>query len=97
GGRAVRAFGDQLRLDAPSVLAGDLVFAGGEGKDVARQLQQLLVRDPLAALIARKRAVFLRKAPQRRDVEPELVVDAAGEIRDRDDLRALVVQLAGRN
>ena len=46
-GGAVRALGDQPRLDPGGVLLRHLVLARGEDEDVAGQLEQLLVRDPL--------------------------------------------------
>ena len=45
------------------------------------------------AVAALERAVRSRVRAQRRDVEPAFVVDAAGDVGDRDHARAAVVQL----
>src|SRR5207237_772682 len=62
-GRPVRAFHDQLRLDAPRVVAGDLVLARREHEHVARQLEQLLVRHA-HAFVPGQRSVLLGVAAQ---------------------------------
>ena len=69
--RAVRALGDEPAAQVAGVRAGDLILARGEHEDVALELEQLLVRDPLdAVLVALERAVLGDVRVQRRDVEP---------------------------
>ena len=74
-----------------------LVLAGREDEDVARELEQLLVRDPLAAVVAFERAVLRDVGVERGDVEAGLRVEAARDVRDGDDTRAAVVQLGRRD
>ena len=74
----------------PRVLRGHLILARGEHEDVARQLEQLGVRDVVAVRVALERARARRSSvlEHRGQVEPGLVVDAAGHVRDGDDGRA---------
>ena len=87
-GRAVRALGDHARPDARRVLAGDLILARREDEDVAVELEQLVVREPLAGVAAFERAVLAHVGVERGDVEPALGVEPAGDVRDGDDRRA---------
>ena len=88
-GRAVRALGDQPRAQPRRVVRRDLVLARREHEDVAVELEQLLVRDPLArrrSLRASRARARTRGARRRRG--PLRVVDAARDVGDRDHGRA---------
>src|SRR4029077_9748039 len=89
---AVRAFHDERRVDAVGVRAGELVLSGGENEDFAGELEELLVRDPLAAVVAGKRAVLRDVGVKGGNVEPGLGVDAARKAGDRGHSRAALVQ-----
>ena len=78
--RAVRALGDELRVDRGRVLLRELILARGEHEDVARELEQLRVRDVLArpgsprASRARRstRARAARSSPSSSTTPPEM-------------------------
>ena len=84
---------DERGVDAVGVRARQLVLAGGEDEHVARELEELLVRDPLAAVVARERAVLGDVGVEGGDVEAGLGVNAARDVRDRDHAGAALVQL----
>src|SRR5581483_9943679 len=94
-GRAVRALDDDRGPYARRVLRGDLILARGEDEDVARKLEQLGVRDPLAALPVRERAMLRDVLVERGHVEPALVEEPARDVGDGDHARAVLVQLRG--
>src|SRR4029450_9876482 len=75
----------------------ELDFTGGEDEDVARELEQLLVRDPVAAVVTGQRSVLRDVGVKGRDAEAGLVVGAARDVRDRNDAGAALVQLRGRD
>src|SRR2546421_3535888 len=78
--RAVRALDDELRVHAAGVFAGELVLARRDDEHVACQFQQLVVRDPLAAVVPRERSVLGRVRMQLRNVEAVGRVQAAGDV-----------------
>src|SRR5947209_14478221 len=86
--RAVRALDDELRMHAAGVFAGELVLARRDDEHVACELEQLVVRDPLAAVVTGERAVLGRVRMELRNVETVGRVQAAGDIGDGDDARA---------
>src|SRR5262249_51744467 len=91
------ALDDDLGLDVRRVLGADLVLVGGRDQDVALELQELLVADLLGAGEARERAALFVVRPDREHVEALRVVNAALDVRDRDDLRPGLVAEAGRD
>jgi hypothetical protein len=91
---AVRALADHRRLDPARVVLGhDLLEAAGR-EDVARELEQLLVRDLVHAAEPAEDAVLLLVRERGGDVDAFRVVDAAARVRDRHDLRALRMEQA---
>src|SRR6185437_8046307 len=95
--RPVRTFDDDRRVDAVGVRARELVFAGGEDQDLARKLEKLFVRDPVAAVVTGERSVLCDVGMEGRDIEAGLVVGPARDVRDRDDAGAALVQFRGRD
>ncbi len=83
----------QAAAQVAGVRSGHLVLARGEHEHVAGQLEQLGVRDPLAAAKPSSEPCSRDVLVQRRDVEPVLCVDAARDVRDGDHGRAPLVQL----
>ena len=61
--RAVGAFEDQLGLDPPRALGRDLAFERGRDEDVAVDVPERLVVDPLAALDVGDAGVVADRAP----------------------------------
>ena len=68
--RPVRALGDELRTPSGRVLGRDLLLERGEDEDVARQLEQLGVRDVLDVRVVGERAVLPDPGGDAADVEP---------------------------
>ena len=91
--RAVRALDDERRVHAVGVRARELVLAGGEDEEVARELEELLVRDPLAAVVPLERSMFRDVGVECRNVETGLGVNASRDVGNRDDAGAALVQL----
>src|SRR5207248_822123 len=78
--RAIRSLDHELRVHAARVLAGDLVLASRDDEHVTWELEQPVVRDPLATVVARERTVLGRVGVQLRNVEPVRRVQAAGDV-----------------
>ena len=92
-GVVARVFDDSPAAVA-GILPGDLILASCEDQDVAVELEQLLVRGALhVRRVSRERPVRGDVGVQRRDVETERRIDAARDVGDGNDLRALRVEL----
>ena len=65
-GRAVGALRDESRMDAAGVVLGHLILARRQHEDVARQLEQLGVRDVARVGVAVQRSVLADPAWRRR-------------------------------
>ena len=92
--RAVRPFGDEPGLDPVCVLLGELVLAGSEREDVARQLEQLRVRHVSRIRVIRERAVLVDPCVNGRQVESVLVHDTARQVGHGDHAGASRRELA---
>src|SRR5690606_4469342 len=95
---AVGALGDDPGVDAVGVVAGDHAIDGRGDEDVDVELEQVLVGDRVAALVAADAAaVLVGVALEVRNVDAVGVVHAAGVVCDGDDLHAAVIELLGRH
>ena len=88
--RPVRTLDDQLRLHLVGVVRRDHLLERARRERVAVEHEQLLVRDPVAALQLAERPAAALVRERRRDVDAVRVVDAARRVGDGDDLRAFL-------
>ena len=79
------------------VRRGDLVLRGGEDEHVAGKLEELRVRDVLRPREPGDAVVLVAPLVERLQVEPSLVVDAAGDVGDADHARPAEGELVGRD
>src|SRR5690606_8108919 len=97
-GRAVGAFHNHAGLDVVRVVFGDLVFKRARGQHVALQRQQFGVGDLVRLGVAFEQVVTALGGVRQHvvDIQPVLVVVAAGDVADADDPVAEVVGVLGR-
>src|SRR5579883_907546 len=91
--RAIRALDDELGLNVMSVTLRNAVFAGRRYEHITVKRKKLFVRDLFAAWKSFEKEVMrLRPLDRRRDIDTVRIVISTANIRNTDDLRALLVQ-----
>ena len=89
--RSVRTFRQDLAFDTVRILRSDLIFRRTRGKYITLDLEKVFVPDMFDVRIILELPVLLQIIENRRDIQTVTIVDRSADVRDRDDLIALLM------